>query len=307
MQQPHAYASQLGKRVLPPVISDPSTSLVDALMAIREQRWRGRRCEESSTAQARQTIRTLEELLHLPGADSDKPPIRVADVTPGLVKLLVQHWGRRGLSASTINCRIGFLSAAGLDTTGCRVQVKRISKWWLNADSQEKLLSALSGSGLERDQLMADYIVWAVNCGCRVEESLRLERRHFAIEGDRVYVTVPGTKTSMAEATLPLNEKAAEVYRRRLHHSGSPNARLFPIPYKRLAAIWREASIVIGARGNRQATLKALRRSAARNLTVSGMPTAILQFYLRHENSKTTEGYLRLTGGYHAAEIARFV
>jgi integrase len=307
MQQPHAYASQLGKRVLPPVISDPSTTLEDALVAITEQRWRGRRCEETSAAQARRAIASIRELLKTPGAEGEEQTIRVADVTPARVKHLVQQWSREGLSASTINCRIGFLSAAGLDTTGCRVRVKRISQWWLNADAQEKLLTALYGSGLERDALLADYIVWAVNSGCRVEESLRIERRHFALEGGRVYLTVPGTKTAMAEATLPLNEKAAEVYMRRLHRSDNPSARLFPVAYKQLAANWREAAIVIGARGNRQATLKALRRSAARNLTVSGLPTAMLQFYLRHENIKTTEGYLRLTGGYHAAELARFV
>lgn len=261
---------------------------------------------ETSVGQARQAIKSLEDLL-APGVGGDRSAIRLTDVTPAIVKHLVQQWGSEGLSASTINCRIGFLSAAGLDTAGCRVRVKRISQWWLNADAQEKLLTALTASGLERDMLMADYIVWAVNCGCRVEESLRLERRHFAQEGERVYVTVPGSKTSMAEATLPLNEAAAGVYKRRLHGSDNPSARLFPVAYKQLAANWREATIVIGARGNRQATLKALRRTAARNLTVNGLPTAMLQHYLRHENIKTTEGYLRLTGGYHAAELARFV
>ena len=43
------------------------------------------------------------------------------------------------------------------------------------------------------------------------------------------------------------------------------------------------------------ATLKALRRSAARYLTVGGMPLDILRQYLRHNSVATTMGYLRLT------------
>jgi hypothetical protein len=37
------------------------------------------------------------------------------------------------------------------------------------------------------------------------------------------------------------------------------------------------------------------------------MPLDVLRQYLRHENIKTTEEYLRLTGGYSEAEMRRWL
>jgi len=55
------------------------------------------------------------------------------------------------------------------------------------------------------------------------------------------------------------------------------------------------------------ATLKALRRTAARHLTVNGMPTETVRKYLRHSNIQTTLGYLDLVGGYTTKEQHRWL
>lgn len=308
----NAFASRLSTRAYAPIISDGTMPLGAALDAVSERRWAGRRCRTTNLCQARQAIRSLKDLI-APDAEEDAPgrlpggSLPVAAITQDHVRELVRRWSAEGLSSTAINTRVGFFAALGVDTAGCRVRVKRVAKWWLNAEAQAKLIAALTSSGFPDDALMADYIVFTTNAGFRVEENLRLERRHFTVEGGRVLVTVPGSKTSMAEATLPLNEAAGAVYLRRLHASDNPNARLFPVTYQHLGRLWRGCLLLIGARGNKMATLKALRRSAARNLTTNGMPTAMLQHYLRHESIRTTEGYLRLTGGYHSDELARWL
>lgn len=308
----NAFASRLSTRAYAPIISDGTTPLAAALDAVSERRWAGRRCRVTNVCQARQAIRSLKDLI-APDAEEEAPSrlpggsLPVAAITQDHVRELVRRWSGEGLSPSAINVRVGFFAALGVDTSGCRVRVRRDSKWWLNAEAQAKLIAALTASGDPTDALMADYIVFTTNAGFRVEENLRLERRHFAVEGGRVLVTVPGTKTSGAEATLPLNDAAGAVYLRRLQGTDNPHARLFPITYQHLGRMWRECRMLIGARGNKMATLKALRRSAARNLTTGGMPLPMLQFYLRHEGVRTTEGYLRLTGGFHASELARWL
>jgi len=55
------------------------------------------------------------------------------------------------------------------------------------------------------------------------------------------------------------------------------------------------------------ATLKAMRRTAVRHLTVNGMPTEMVRDYLRHSDIKTTMGYLHLVGGYSTEEQRRYL
>lgn len=288
-----------------------SLTLHAALELVSEQRWKGRRCYPTTVSQGRTAVYDLgtiaKPVLKSAPMEVVTRSVTLGDIAKDHVELAIKGWKAEELAATTINTRVSVLSALGFQTTGLRARVPRVNKWWLNPEAQEKLLSTLRRTGHKFDALMADYIVWSVNTGLRVEESLRLERRHFALVDGRVLVTVPGLKTSMAEATLPLNAAAAEVYFRRFAEDCGPNQLLFPVTYQHLGRLWRECRVVIGARGNKMATLKALRRSAARNLTTNGMPTAMLQHYLRHENIRTTEGYLRLTGGYHAAEFARWV
>ena len=82
---------------------------------------------------------------------------------------------------------------------------------------------------------------------------------------------------------------------------------MFPISYRTLNRDWQHCRAFLGVADNPLSTLKALRRTAARHLTVKGMPLDILRGYLRHSSSKTTEGYLRLVGGYTPEEQRRWL
>ena len=82
---------------------------------------------------------------------------------------------------------------------------------------------------------------------------------------------------------------------------------VFPIKYDHLHEAWDKARGLLGELDNRMATLKALRRGAARHLTASGMPTEMVRAFLRHSNIKTTMGYLDLVGGYNVNEMRRFL
>jgi len=173
-----------------------------------------------------------------------------------------------------------------------------------------------------RARLMADYVEWVCFTGMRVEEVLRMTwddvRLDIRNEPDPKTgkaslvsyseMTVPGTKTFDAQASLAISLRPALLlWKRRMMvvSKGAGAERVFPINYDRLSVDWARPRAWLGATDNKLATLKALRRSAARNLTVNGMPTAVLKDYLRHSNITTTMGYLRLTGGYSTSEQRR--
>jgi integrase len=82
---------------------------------------------------------------------------------------------------------------------------------------------------------------------------------------------------------------------------------VFPIKYYHLHESWDKARAFLGEQDNPMATIKALRRTAARHLTTSGMPTEMVRDYLRHSDIKTTMGYLHLVGGYSVTEQRRWL
>ena len=152
---------------------------------------------------------------------------------------------------------------------------------------------------------LADLIVWTGATGLRIEESLNLRWSDIHKRDARTLVTVPGLKTHMAQATLPLSAEATAVLARRRPLGG---ATVFGATYAEVLREWVEARKVLGLEDPSVATLKALRRTAARSLhATKGMPLDMTRQYLRHENVQTTMGYLRLTGGYGEAEISRWL
>ena len=115
---------------------------------------------------------------------------------------------------------------------------------------------------------------------------------------------MPGLKTSDAQATLALSDMASHVARSRFGATREcldPSFPFFHIPYANLAREWDRVKREVGIT-HPGATLKALRRTAARNLSLRGMPLDMIRQYLRHEDIQTTMGYLRLTGGYSTEE-----
>jgi integrase len=153
--------------------------------------------------------------------------------------------------------------------------------------------------------------------GLRVEEALRLKwgevtiRIRPTIDGkvvSRSEITIPGTKTKGAQATIAIALLPALLLRRMSEEtSAGPHEAVFPISYRSLERTWEYARLYLGVQENHMATLKALRRTAARHLTVNGMPTEMVRAYLRHSNIQTTMGYLALVGGYSTEEQHRWL
>lgn len=97
------------------------------------------------------------------------------------------------------------------------------------------------------------------------------------------------------------------LYNRRMGPARS-DIKVFPSDYEEMHMVWHEVRKHFGWQDDPTATLKALRRSAARYLHVDcGMPLHMVQQYLRHESMDTTLEYLRLTGGYGTEEMRRFL
>ena len=271
----------------------------------------------------------------------DGSTVRVEEVRKEDLRQAVRIWRGEGAQPATIIARLNCLSAMGLNVTGCRPRLPRKLKWWLNPEQEATILAHLRGqpgeAGRERRTrtvvaggfafevtlggvppvapavaranlrrlALADYIQWASATGLRIEESLNLRWSDIHQRGDRTLVTVPGLKTHMAQATLPVSAEAAAVLERRRALGG---ATVFGVPYHAMQREWVEARKVLGLEDPSVATLKALRRTAARSLhATKGMPLDMTRQYLRHENVETTMGYLRLTGGYGEAEISRWL
>lgn len=292
-----------------------SVLLIDAFRDVTERRWAGMRSQADRTYQLRQALTTLCRVM---GGDADS--LTVAQVKRDHLVKCIDFW-RSTVSPSTINKRLSVLRALGIDVEGLWVTNKLPLKWWLTPSACTRLLAYLREGQFEpflHAHLLADYIELVSLTGLRVEEAIRLKwgeldlRISTTPEGktvSRSKMTVPGTKTSGAQQTNAIALIPALLLMRmdQERTDRSPEALVFPIGYNTLQRAWDQARLWLGVQDNKMATLKALRRTAARNLTVNGMPTEMLRAYLRHSNIQTTMGYLRLVGGYSTEEQHRWL
>lgn len=293
-------------------------SLAEVLADTIAARWAGRRSCGSLSSQARLALDTLSlacrpDLLGQPVMDR-LGAVRRFEVTDAHIAALPPFWRSRGIKPGLINRRLVCMSAMGFNVAGNYQQTKKDLKWWLKPEQRATLAAKLGAT----DPLFVDYMDWACATGMRVEETLRLTREDLT-EFTMVHpktgqpttllaMTVPGLKTNDAQATLPLPSAAAEIVRRRFGPDAQPDDRLFPVSYFQISDRWRRYRYIIGVQHIEGATLKAFRRVSARNLhAIDGMPLDLVRQYLRHENIRTTMGYLRLTGGYNTEEFARWL
>lgn len=279
--------------------------LQDALDHNGATRWQGMRSLRIHMSQGACAIATLQANIG--------HQLRVCDVQPHMLLSAVAEWRNRGLAPATINKRLTILSVLGVNVSGCYATEPRKLKWWLRPADHAMLTQWLREMddtyGDQRHALAADYIDWTVFTGLRVEESLKLVRREieFKAGGEKASITVPGLKTVGAQQNLPIGDDACAILVRRGMREAKPDTRVFPTSYFMLALTWQACRDKLGVEAHAGASLKAIRRSAARHLTTKGMPLDILRQYLRHEDIQTTMGYLRLTGGYDESEMRRWL
>ena len=284
------------------------TELDRLLTRVAKTHWAHRRSFDRSMSQGNMVL----EALHSRGLTT------LPEVTPEVVRELVDLWTRAGYARGTIMVRCAILNLMGVPVQGCRPRGRQQLKWWLNPTERERLLGWLRGIPDADYGDTADYIEWTCYTGLRVEETLRLTWRDITFNHgpdgrlipEKMAMTAPGTKTANSQAALPLGKEACLIIvrRREAVPEAHPGDRVFPIGYRKLANLWSECREFIGAQDVPTATLKALRRSAARYLHVDrGMPLELTRAYLRHGSVGTTMGYLKLTGGYGTEEMARWL
>lgn len=217
---------------------------------------------------------------------------------------------RDGLSPATINKRLNCLSKMGVSVEGLRVKDPKKLKWYLKESDKVSLLAGLRHGRHDHFWAsVANFIEWTTLTGLRIEESLRLQWKD--LDNLKQTMVVSGTKTATSQATLPFGSKVKELLVSHwaldpeLHSAGDP---VFNLTYSNLQEAWEAIRQQNGWKDDPTATLKALRRSAARYLHVDcNMPLHMVQQYLRHESMDTTLEYLRLTGGYGTEEMRRYL
>lgn len=279
-------------------------TLEQTLRETAQAKWQGRRCYATNMSQAAQAIGSIAYEAGLFARD-----VTAEHATPDALRRVTAGWYRQGLSPATINKRLNCLSAMGVSVEGCRVREPKVLKWWLKPEDEAAALKYLRMRGpydMAKAADAADLIEWTTRTGLRIEESLRLTWAELSLhEGT---VTVPGLKTATAQATLPLGSEALDILRRRAApcFRRTDDSRVFLLGYDELLAVWNHLRERQG--WPEGATLKALRRSAARHLHITkGMPLDMVRQYLRHEDIETTLGYLRLTGGYGTEEMRKWL
>lgn len=279
-------------------------TLDQALSRVWEHDWRHRRSGPTLRSQAETAIKALGSHHH--------PAI----IESRAIRELTSMWYEDGIAPATIQKRLNCLSKLGVNVEGCKVAVPKQLKWHLPEDMKPHVTAWLHDGRLTVWDVVADFIEWTTLTGLRIEESLALDLGHFNMHFTEV--SVPGTKTGSSQATLPLSSKAQRVAER-CHNRQAPgdkgyvkymffNSDGHRLAYEELLEVWNEVRKAFGWQDDPTATLKALRRSAARYLHVDcGMPLDMVRQYLRHESINTTLEYLRLTGGYGTEEMRRYL
>jgi integrase len=289
-------------------------TLREAFTEVLENRWAGRRCEAAHASQCR--IAMVEVAQEAMGSKSSTADyfVRVCDVTQAHLRPCVRRWTARHLAYNTIAKRLMCLSALGVDVKGCYPHNPKQLKWWLPPAEEDRLMAWLeqrrtAGRVTANELLAGDFVRWTTKCGLRVEESLALTWSMCHQRPDGGWsITVPGRKTNGAQATIPLSSEASAVLSYRRGQSGGASEFVFPISYGALREVWQVFREVLGVSGVKGATLKSLRRTAARHLHVErNMPLDVVRQYLRHSDVSTTMGYLRLVGGYGEEEMRRWL
>lgn len=300
----------------------PNTeTLSQALSRVWETDWRHRRSGQTLWSQATHAagqvalaaydrLQASGHVIPSAAVGELRSLLMASEITLQDVRTTTSVFYREGLSPATIQKRLNCLSKLGVNVEGCRVKVPKQLKWHLKESDKTTLLADLRGiSGSHFWSTVANVVEWTTLTGLRIEETIRL--RWADVDHAEQTISVPGTKTSASQATLPFGQRIKDLLVE--HWALDPPTTgqadpVFNIAYSALQEAWEGLRLQYGWKDDPTATLKALRRSAARYLHVDcGMPLHMVQQYLRHESMDTTLEYLRLTGGYGTEEMRRYL
>lgn len=282
--------------VLPPVskVQELDGTFERGLEITRAKRWRGKRSLETNSS----AVKCIFEWLHSVGVHEFTQ--LTEGLMPDLIEALEGTYESSTVSRKMACFRVVCLEAAkaGLWKPDFEVPATAITPkhtWYLTPEKATDLIKWVRGLAGSED--MADLIAWIVLTGVRVEEALRLRRKHITL-GAHPKAKVPGTKTKNSVRLIPLSTLAAGLIEGILTRlPEDPEAAIFVGTYTKYKLRWVACRMYLGETDT-TCTLKGLRRSFAASMVDREMPVEMISTILGHTDLRTTMGYLRLVGNF---------
>lgn len=293
----HQVSTVSGGAVLPqaaPTIRKMEGTLEHGLEITREKRWKGKRSMPTNSSSVRSIFAWFneQEVYEFWQITEEMMPDLVENLSDNYESATVA----RKLGCFRVVCKEA--AKAGLWQPTFEIPVTQITPkhtWFIKAPALADLSAWLKTMPGTED--MGDLITFLFRTGVRVEEALRMTRKHILF-GDRPKAKIPGTKTAGSVRLIPLSTEAAALAADILaKRPEAPETPLFVGSYRRYMDLWVSCRLHLGE-DDPTCTMKALRRSFAADMVDRGMPVELISVMLGHSDIKTTMGYLRLVGNF---------
>jgi integrase len=231
-------------------------------------------------------------------------------ITPQHVRCYIAKRKEDGVANSTINREVGFLSAAfnfarrewdwdvGNPAANRRQKEPEGRLRWLSEAEAKRLIYHASAE--DRPPYLADFVVFALNTGCRRSEILNLEWSRVDLKQNLVFFEAAHTK-SRKRRSIPLNKSAREALMGRLKYR-MQDADRASSPWvfctekgKRIGDIKKTWGTTRKRAGLTDVRIHDLRHTCAAWLVSAGVPLAEVRDLLGHSSITMTERYAHLS------------
>lgn len=258
-----------------------SRSLGDAYRLTLKDAWSQRRSDSSRKAG--------QYVLDLLGKDT-----LVTEITPAVIRGMVEELEDMGNTGSTVNKKLSALSmmlktAADEEWIDSLPRIKRRSTGthrvrWLNAEEEVEILSHCQTLGLLG---LRDFIIVAIDTGFR-----RMELLNFRVaEYRQGMLHLHGDQTKTAKPrSIPSTDRVHEIIQARKN-----NDRLFDdLTENTLRSQWEVLREYAGKADDPQFVVHMLRHTCASRLAMQDKPAQFIQAWMGHATPLTTARYMHL-------------
>ena len=153
---------------------------------------------------------------------------------------------------------------------------------------EDHIVELLQGSTRPRAADVADLIRVLVDTGMRLGEALALQRKD--LDFDNRYIHVWKSKSD-GPRSIPMTARAQKILFDRTRDRDQP----FPFPQTSVHNIWNWLREQMGAKGDRELVLHALRHTCATRMVQAGVDLYTVKEVLGHSSIRVTERYAHLS------------